>query len=138
MENDALGRIGKLLGLTIEQANGDTVVLALPIRPDLWQPDDIVQGGIYAVLTEAAASLGAHLWWGDRGRVVGVNNNIDFLRSVHQGTLRATANPISRGDHQQLWLVTVVDESGRQVAIGQVRLQNLSLATPSSGRSSGA
>ncbi|WP_433762582.1 PaaI family thioesterase [Nocardia sp. CA-135398] len=67
MENDALGRIGKLLGITIEQANGDTVVLALPIRPDLWQPDDIVQGGIYAILTEAAASLGAQLWWGDRG-----------------------------------------------------------------------
>ncbi|MGA4790807.1 PaaI family thioesterase [Nocardia sp. AB354] len=54
--------------------------------------------GVYSVIVEAAASLGAGLWLGDRGRVVGVNNTTDFLRAVHDGALTATATPIFRGE----------------------------------------
>jgi 1,4-dihydroxy-2-naphthoyl-CoA hydrolase len=74
------------------------------------------------------ASMGAALWFGDRGNVVGVNNNTDFYRAVSEGLLTSTAKPLHQGRSQQVWLVETEDEAGRVVARGQVRLQNL--ATP--------
>jgi 1,4-dihydroxy-2-naphthoyl-CoA hydrolase len=95
------------------------------VTPALHQPYGIVHGGVHCAAVETAASVGAALWFGDRGTVVGVSNHTDFLRGVRDGELTATATPIHRGGMQQLWLVEVTDEQGRAVARGQVRLQNL-------------
>jgi uncharacterized protein (TIGR00369 family) len=76
-------------------------------------------------VVETAASLGAALWMGRRGQVVGVSNQTNFLRAVRDGVLTATAVPVDRGQYQQLWDVEVTDEGGRLVAVGHVRLQNI-------------
>ncbi len=62
---------------------------------------------------------------GNQGKVVGVANQTDFLRSVRVGELLAEALPIHRGRSQQLWAVEIMDGDGRLAARGQVRLQNL-------------
>ena len=118
----------KLVGLRIEQASGDRVVLTCPVTPDLHQPFGLVHGGVYATLAETAASVGGSLWFGDRGKVVGVSNHTDFLRAVRSGELRAEATPLSRGRTTQLWQVEIADEQGRLIAHAKVRLQNLSEA----------
>lgn len=125
MEQDNLGRFGQWLGLEIVEATADRVVLIWDVRPELWQPYEIVHGGVYCAVVESAASVAAALWLADRGKVVGVSNHTDFLRAVHDGRMQATATPIHRGRLQQLWLVDIVDEQDRAVARGQVRLQNL-------------
>ena len=117
-----------LVGIRVEQASGDRVVLTCPVTPDLHQPFGLVHGGVYATLAETAASVGASLWFGDRGKVVGVSNHTDFLRAVRRGELRAEATPLSRGRTTQLWQVEVADEQGRLIAHAKVRLQNLSEA----------
>jgi uncharacterized protein (TIGR00369 family) len=81
---------------------------------------------VHCAVVETAASVGAAAWLGDRGHVVGVSNSTDFLRAVREGVLTATATPIHRGRLQQLWLVEIVDGTGRLAARGQVRLQNIS------------
>jgi uncharacterized protein (TIGR00369 family) len=118
----------KLVGLRIEQASGDRVVLTCPVTPDLHQPFGLVHGGVYATLAETAASVGGSLWFGDQGKVVGVSNHTDFLRAVRRGELRAEATPLARGRTTQLWQVEIVDEQGRLIAHAKVRLQNLSEA----------
>ena len=118
----------KLVGLRIEQASGDRVVLTCPVTPDLHQPFGLVHGGVYATLAETAASVGGSLWFGDQGKVVGVSNHTDFLRAVRHGELRAEATPLSRGRTTQLWQVEITDEQGRLIAHAKVRLQNLSEA----------
>ncbi|HTE69983.1 MAG TPA: PaaI family thioesterase, partial [Actinomycetes bacterium] len=55
----------KLLGLRIEEATGDRVVLACPVTPDLHQPYGLVHGGVHASLAETAASIAGALWFGD-------------------------------------------------------------------------
>jgi 1,4-dihydroxy-2-naphthoyl-CoA hydrolase len=115
----------KLVGLRIEQASGDRVVLTCPVTPDLHQPFGLVHGGVYATMAETAASVGGSLWFGDRGKVVGVSNHTDFLRAVRGGELRAEATPLSRGRTTQLWQVEIVDEQDRLIAHSKVRLQNL-------------
>ena len=118
----------KLLGLRIEEASGDRVVLACPVTPDLHQPYGLVHGGVYATLAETAASVAGALWFGDRGKVVGVSNHTDFLRAVRDGELRAEATPLARGRTTQLWQVEVSDQRGRLVAHAKVRLQNVAEA----------
>lgn len=118
------------LGLVFTELTPDGARAWLEVQPKLLQPTGIVHGGVYCSIVESMGSVPAYLWYterggGDGGRVVGVNNNTDFLRAVTAGTLHAVATPIHRGRSQQLWSVVITDDADRTAARGQVRLQNL-------------
>jgi 1,4-dihydroxy-2-naphthoyl-CoA hydrolase len=98
------------------------------VSPDHHQPYGIVHGGVYCTVIETVASLAGSAWFGERGHVVGVSNQTDFLRATREGVLTAVTTPVHRGRLQQLWLVEISDGSDRIVARGQVRLQNISSA----------
>jgi 1,4-dihydroxy-2-naphthoyl-CoA hydrolase len=114
-----------LLGLEFVDVGPDSVVVRWTVRPELHQPYGILHGGVHCAAIETAASIAAANWLGERGDVVGVSNQTDFLRAVRDGVLTATATPIHRGRLQQLWLVEIRDEDDRMAARGQVRLQNI-------------
>ena len=125
MSNPIEMGVVKLLGIRVVETSADLVRLEWDVTSDHHQPYGIVHGGVHCTAIETAASVGAALWFGDRGRVVGVSNQTDFLRAATEGTLSAVATPIHRGRSQQLWLVEITDEQHRLIARGQVRLQNL-------------
>jgi 1,4-dihydroxy-2-naphthoyl-CoA hydrolase len=129
------GGFADLLGLRFEEVGPDRVVIVWDVTPALHQPYGIVHGGVHASVVETAASIGAAVWLGDRGQVVGVSNHTDFLRAARDGRLRAVADPIHRGRLQQLWLVEIRDEQDRLIARGQVRLQNIAGADRLAARS---
>ena len=110
------------LGVTPDGARAE-----LEITDKLLQPWGIVHGGVYCSVIESLASLSGQVWLSANGggTVVGVNNNTDFLRAISGGTVYASTTPIHRGRRQQLWLTTITDSGGRDVARGQVRLQNI-------------
>jgi uncharacterized protein (TIGR00369 family) len=113
------------LGFMFDETGPDRVVLSWTVAEQHLQPYGIVHGGVHCAAVEATASVGAALWFGERGRVVGVANHTDFLRARRTGVLTATATPIHRGRSQQLWQVEVTDEQDQLIARGEVRLQNL-------------
>ncbi|MFB1298335.1 PaaI family thioesterase [Mycobacterium sp. pW049] len=117
----------KELGLTYLEMTPDGGRAQLAITQKLLQPWGIVHGGVYCAVIESMASVSGHVWLSENGggTVVGVNNNTDFLRAIRSGTVTATSTPIHRGRRQQLWLITITDETDRTVARGQVRLQNI-------------
>ncbi|SEL04774.1 PaaI family thioesterase [Rhodococcus oryzae] len=116
---------GEVLGLEYTELSGDRVRAKWTVRPELYQPAGIMNGGVHCAVVETLASIAGSIWLGDRGHVVGVNNNTDFLRATRDGVLFAEATPVHRGRTQQLWQVAVVDERDRLVAKGQVRLANV-------------
>ncbi|HLS77036.1 MAG TPA: PaaI family thioesterase [Nocardia sp.] len=120
-----LGTFTEFLGLRYTEVGPDRVAGEWTVKPHLYQPAGIVNGGVYCTVVETLASIAGTVWYGDQGTVVGVNNNTDFLRSVREGVLRGEATPIHRGRTQQLWQVVITDEQDRVVARGQVRLANL-------------
>lgn len=123
--SDQLGPFATLLGIELTEVGPDRVVATWTARPELHQPYGIVHGGAHCAVIETLASVGAAVWMGDRGKVVGVNNNTDFYRVAREGNLTSTATPLHQGEEQQQWLVETIDDSGRVMARGQVRLQNL-------------
>jgi uncharacterized protein (TIGR00369 family) len=115
------------LGLVFTELTVDGAKAQLQVAPKLLQPMGIVHGGVYCSMIESMASTSAYVWLAANGggNVVGVNNNTDFLRAISAGTVYGVTEPIHRGRRQQLWLVTIRDDTDRLVARGQVRLQNL-------------
>ncbi|HYO39446.1 MAG TPA: PaaI family thioesterase [Nocardioidaceae bacterium] len=113
------------LGVDFTELNAERVVATWTARPELHQPHGVVHGGVHCSVVETLASVGGAVWLGERGHVVGVNNNTDFYRAVREGLLTSTATPLHQGRSQQVWVVETVDADGRLVARGQVRLQNL-------------
>ena len=122
-----------VLGVTHSEVSPDRVVANWTIGPDHLQPFGIPHGGAYCTVHESTASRAGMVWLnrdlpdGERiGVVVGSNNSTDFLRQAKLGdTITTTAMPIHRGRTQQLWRVESVDQDGRLIAQGQVRLANL-------------
>lgn len=122
----------KAVGLTFVDIAGDRVTGFVDLGPDHHTPWGVVHGGVYATVAESVASVGASVAVGDKGMfAVGVHNGTDFLRSMTTGRLDVVGVPLQQGRVQQLWLVTMTRDDGKEVARGQVRLQNVPL--PSRG-----
>jgi uncharacterized protein (TIGR00369 family) len=125
MTGDGAGPFVDYLGLRFESVTADEVLARWEARAALHQPYGLVHGGVHCSVVETLASVGAAAWLGERGKVVGVNNNTDFFRAVEEGELASRAVPVHRGRTQQLWVVETHDSEDRLVARGQVRIQNL-------------
>ncbi len=114
------------LGLRLDAATADEVVITWTADERHLQPFGLVHGGVYCAVHETVASVGGSLWYAERGQVVGVNNTTDFLRTCRPGdVLTSKGSPVHRGRLQQLWAMETYDAQHRLVARGQVRLQNL-------------
>jgi uncharacterized protein (TIGR00369 family) len=115
----------KHLGIEITEATGDRVVARWTAAEKHHQPFGIVHGGVHASVVETLGSIGATVWFGDRGKCVGVSNSTDFYRAVSEGELVSVGTPIHQGRSQQVWVVETHDAEGRLVSRGQLRVQNL-------------
>jgi uncharacterized protein (TIGR00369 family) len=111
------------MGLEVLSVSATEVVIEWNVGPAHLQPFGLVHGGVHAGVVESACSIGAGCVAAARGQtVVGVENHTSFLRAVKGGRLRATARPLQVGRRAQLWQADIVDEGGKLVATGRVRL----------------
>jgi 1,4-dihydroxy-2-naphthoyl-CoA hydrolase len=116
----------QVAGLVFDEITADRVTGHLQLGPEHHTPWGIVHGGVYATAIESAASVGASHAVRDKGQVaVGLTNTTHFLRSLTAGQVNVEAAALSQGRTQQLWRVDITDESGRLIAHGELRLQNI-------------
>jgi 1,4-dihydroxy-2-naphthoyl-CoA hydrolase len=128
-ENGDYSEFLRISGLRIEEIGGDEVRGWIDLDEQHHTPWGVVHGGVYAAAVESAASLGASAAVKEGEQfAVGVNNNTDFLRPLTEGRVDVVAEPIMQGKSQQLWQVVITRaDDGKEVARGQVRLQNVPL-----------
>ncbi len=120
-----------VLGVEHVEVGPDKMVVRFTIGEQHLQPFGIPHGGVYCAVHESTASTGAQMWLGTKGVVVGTNNICDFVRQAALGdVITTTATPIHRGRTQQLWHLDSVNQDGRLIAQGQVRLANLDQSIP--------
>jgi 1,4-dihydroxy-2-naphthoyl-CoA hydrolase len=123
MLNQNLDGWNRAMGLRFVRATLDEIVVELEVGPQHLQAYGIVHGGVHAGIIETVVSVGAALNAMSSGRsIVGLENSTSFLHAVREGTLRATARPVTRGRRTHVWEAVVTDASGRSVAVGRVRL----------------
>jgi uncharacterized protein (TIGR00369 family) len=123
---EAASAFVRAAGLVLDEVTGSRVTGHLQLGPDHHTPWGIVHGGVYSTAIESAASIGASTAVRERGQVaVGLTNTTHFLRSLTDGRVLVEAAALNQGRSQQLWRVDITDESGRLIAHGDVRLQNI-------------
>jgi len=112
----------------VDEVSTTHVTGHIQLGPDHHTPWGIVHGGVYSTAIESAASIGASTAVRDLGLVaVGITNTTHFLKSLTAGRVVVDAAALHQGRSQQLWRVDITDESGRLVAHGEVRLQNITM-----------
>jgi uncharacterized protein (TIGR00369 family) len=128
-EVESFGGFLRAAGLRVEEVGGARVRGWIELSEHHHTPWGVVHGGVYATAVESAASLGASAAVEEKGQfAVGVNNTTDFLRPMKEGRVEVIAEPIIQGKGQQLWQVIITrSDDGKEVARGQVRLQNVPL-----------
>jgi 1,4-dihydroxy-2-naphthoyl-CoA hydrolase len=119
----------RVAGLRVEEVGGDRVRGWIDLGERHHMPWGVVHGGVYAAAVESAASMGASAAVEEREQfAVGTNNTTDYLRPMREGRVEVVAEPIMQGKGQQLWQVSITRaDDGKEVARGQVRLQNVPL-----------
>jgi 1,4-dihydroxy-2-naphthoyl-CoA hydrolase len=123
---EAASTFVRAAGLVLDEVTGSRVTGHVQLGPQHHTPWGIVHGGVYSTTIESAASIGASTAVRERGQVaVGLTNTTHFLRSLTAGRVLVDAVALNQGRSQQLWRVDVTDESGRLIAHGDVRLQNI-------------
>ena len=123
---DQQGAFLREVGLVLDEVSATRVRGHLDLSADHHTPWGIVHGGVYTTVVESAASIGASEAVRPRGQVaVGLTNTTQFLRSLTGGRVLVDAVALHQGRSQQLWSVDITDETGRLVAHGELRLQNL-------------
>ena len=118
-ENELL----QFLGVKIDKASGDHVVLTMPVTPKVHQYLGIMNGGVSLFLAETAASIGV-VAGQDLSEVspVGIEINGNHLRAVSKGILTIEAKPIYPGRSMAVWGVEITDERGKLVCISRLTM----------------
>jgi uncharacterized protein (TIGR00369 family) len=126
---EASSEFVRVAGLRFDEIGGERVRGSIELSERHHTPWGVVHGGVYTTAIESAASVGASAAVEEREQfAVGVSNSTDFLRPVKEGRVDVVAEPIMQGKIQQLWQVVITrSEDGKEVARGQVRLQNVPL-----------
>ena len=112
----------KLLGLELESFEPGTAILALTIRAELRQNNDVVHGGAIASLIDTAAMVAA---WADdsvpenmRGTTVSLS--VTYLAPAEHEDIQATAQVLRRGRSLVYLDVEVQSVSGKSIARGLI------------------
>uniref|UniRef100_A0A0A9FB37 Thioesterase domain-containing protein n=1 Tax=Arundo donax TaxID=35708 RepID=A0A0A9FB37_ARUDO len=93
------------IGFEIGEVSPSQLTGRLPVTAKCCQPFQVLHGGVSAMVSEALASMGAHMASGYR-RVAGVSLNINHFRSAAVGdVVLARAAPVHVGRSTQVWEV---------------------------------
>jgi uncharacterized protein (TIGR00369 family) len=118
-ENELL----QFLGVKIEKATVDHVVLTMPVTPKVHQYLGIMNGGVSLFLAETAASVGV-VAGQDLTQVspVGIEINANHLRAVSKGILTVDAKPIYAGRTMAVWNIEITNDRGKLVCISRLTM----------------
>ena len=123
MRNRSDQTILRTLGVEIEVAEADRVVLSMQVDERHHQYTGLLHGGVSVVLAETAASIGAALNTDlSRYTPVGVEINANHLRSVSSGRVTAEATPIYKGRQMTVWAIEIRDERDRLISVSRCTL----------------
>jgi uncharacterized protein (TIGR00369 family) len=118
-ENELL----QFLGVKIEKAAGDHVILSMPVTPKVHQYLGIMNGGVSLFLAETAASIGV-VTGQDLTQVspVGIEINANHLRAVSKGILTVEAKPIYSGRTMAVWGIEITNDRGKLGCVSRLTM----------------
>ena len=113
----------QFLGVKIEIATAERVVLTMEVTPKVHQYVGIMNGGISLYLCETAASIGV-VAGADLTKVtpVGIEINANHLRAVSRGIITVEATPLHTGRTMSVWKIDITNDRGKLVCTSRLTM----------------
>lgn len=113
----------KFLGVKIEVATPERVVLTMEVTPKVHQYVGIMNGGVSLYLCETAASIGVVVS-ADLSKVtpVGIEINANHVRAVSKGLITVEAKPLYPGRTVNIWNIEITNDRGKLVCISRITI----------------
>jgi 1,4-dihydroxy-2-naphthoyl-CoA hydrolase len=115
------GTLIERIGMEFLEAGPKRVVARVPVAGNT-QPYGLLHGGATAALCETVASLGTGIAVGPEQAVLGLELNVNHIRSVREGHVTATGVALHIGRTTAVWDIAVRDDEGRLVAASRLTL----------------
>ncbi len=117
-ENTLTGHIG----IEFTEIGEDYLMAKMPVDSRTHQPFGILHGGASAVLAETLGSVASTLCLPDvqKQTAVGLEINVNHLRSVRSGFVFGKATPVRIGRSVHVWNIEITDEAGLLTAVSRL------------------
>lgn len=109
------------LGIEFTKVEKGYIEATMPVDHRTHQPYGLLHGGASAALAETIGSFGSHYLVGENGGMaVGVELNINHLKSKRHGLVTGKARILHEGKSTHVWNIEVTDESGEILAVSRL------------------
>jgi len=106
------------LNIRYTEVGEDYLVATMPVDSRVHQPMGLLHGGATVALAESVGSAASHyLIDPSQGEVRGIEISANHLRSIREGTVKATAKLIHKGRTILFWEIRVEDEKDRLISV---------------------
>lgn len=110
------------LGIEFTEIGDQHLTARMPVDRRTCQPMDIVHGGATAALAETVASAAANYCVEKSKLCLGLDLNINHIRTVSKGFVTAVAKPLHLGKSTQVWEIHIRNEEGQLVSAARLTI----------------
>ena len=123
LDQVASNELLRFLGVKIQVAEPERVVLTMEVTPKVHQYTGVMNGGVSVYLAETAASIGV-VAGADLEKVtpVGIEINANHLRAVSKGVITVEAVPVHTGKTLSVWKIDITNDRGKLVCTSRITL----------------
>ncbi len=121
-----IGTLSDHLGIEFVAIGDEFLSAKMPIDRRTIQPMGILHGGASCVLAETVGSAAANYCVDQNQKIcVGLDININHIRSVKSGYVVGVARPFHLGKSTQVWEIKIHDEANQLVAVSRLTMSIL-------------
>ncbi|MFS1973271.1 hotdog fold thioesterase [Vibrio splendidus] len=110
------------LNIVYTEVNDNSLAATMPVCHFTHQPLGMLHGGASVVLAETLGSLAANFCVPEGYYCVGLDINANHVRSMREGHVIGTAEPIHLGVSTQVWQINITDERQRLVCTSRLTI----------------
>lgn len=109
------------LGIEFTKVEIGWIEATMPVDHRTHQPYGLLHGGASAALAETLGSFGSHMIASDAGGIaVGVELNINHLKSKRNGHVKGIAKILHQGRSLHIWNIEIMDEEEKIIAVSRL------------------
>ena len=111
------------LGIAFTEMGPDFLTATMPVASTTRQPMGVLHGGASCALAETVGSAAANYCVNQEEKLcVGLEINVNHLRAVRSGTIRAVAKPFHLGGTTQVWEIKIYNEAELLIAVSRLTM----------------
>lgn len=110
------------MGIDFIEIGQNHLSATMPVDERTRQPLGILHGGASVVLAETLGSMASHLTMDENHYTVGLEIKANHVRSVENGRVTGTVEPVHLGKTTQIWDITIKNEQDQLVCTSRLTL----------------